>query len=115
MSKIKEKWSDLDLKTRIAYVTAIAAFTLGWGLTTAGFIIGAGVVHDSVLWILGQALLYAASVLGVGMYITGSVRGMKRSISQFMMAEHKRLREAEEEIELEEEEDGRSEVDDTIH
>ena len=104
MSKIKERWSDLDLKTRIAYVTAIVAFTLGWGLTTAGFIIGAGVVHDSVLWILGQALLYAASVLGVGMYVTGSVRGMKRSIRQFMAAEEKKLRKVEEE-DLEEEED----------
>ena len=102
MSKIKEKWSDLDLKTRIAYVTAIVSFTLGWGLTTAGFVIGAGVVHDSVLWILGQALLYAASVIGVGMYVTGSVRGMKRSIKQFMAAEEKKLRKAEEE-DLEEE------------
>lgn len=100
MSRIKEKWSDLDLKTRIAYVTAIVAFALGWGLTTAGFIIGAGIVHDSVLWILGQALLYAASVLGVGMYVTGSVKGMKRSIADFMRAEKKK----EEEIELQEEE-----------
>ena len=99
MSKIREKWSDLDLKTRIAYVTAIIAFALGWGLTTAGFIIGAGVVHDSVLWILGQALLYAASVLGVGMYVTGSVKGMKRTIAEFMRSEKKK----EEEEELQEE------------
>ena len=108
MSKIKEKWSDLDLKTRIAYVTAIVAFTLGWGLTTWGFIIGAGIVHDSVLWILGQSLLYSASVLGVGMYVTGAVRGMKRDIGIFMKEERKKghkLQEIEEEDEtgLEEE------------
>lgn len=99
MSRVKEKWSDLDLKTRIAYVTAIIAFALGWGLTTAGFIIGAGVVHDSVLWILGQALLYAASVLGVGMYVTSSVRGMKRSIAEFMRSEKKKEDEVVEEEE----------------
>ena len=102
MAKFKEKWSDLDLKTRIAYVTAIVAFTLGWGLTTAGFIIGAGIVHDSVLWILGQALLYAASVLGVGMYVTGSVRGMKRAIGKFMDEERKKGKK-DQELELEEE------------
>ena len=109
MSKIKEKWSDLDLKTRIAYVTAIVAFTLGWGLTTWGFIIGAGIVHDSVLWILGQSLLYSASVLGVGMYVTGAVRGMKRDIGIFMKEERKKglkPQEFDEEIEEEEEEDG---------
>ena len=105
MSEIKEKWSELDLKTRIAYVTAIVAFTVGWGLTIAGFCLPpVAVVADSILWILGQALLYAASVLGIGMYVTGSMRGMKRSISNFMREEHKRLKEeVEEEIENEDE------------
>lgn len=104
MSEFKERWSELDLKTRIAYITAIVAFTIGWGLTIAGFCLPpVAVVADSILWILGQALLYAASVLGIGMYVTGSMRGMKHSISQFMREEHKRLKEEVEE-EMEEEE-----------
>ena len=85
---MKEKWKDLDLKTRIAYVTAVIAFVLGWVLTIAGFIAPPlGIVSDSVLWILGQALVYAASVLGIGMYVTGSMRTMKRSIGEFMAEE----------------------------
>ena len=104
MANIKEKWSELDIKTRIAYITAVVAFVIGWGLTIAGFVVPpVGTVADSILWILGQGLLYAASVLGIGMYVSGSMRGMKRSISQFMREEHKRLKEEVQE-ELEEEE-----------
>lgn len=84
-------WSQLDIKTKIAYITAVAAFVAGWGLAIAGFIIGAGVVSDSVLWILGQALIYSASVFGVGMYVGNEVLGMKRSIRRFMRQEKRYL------------------------
>ena len=88
---MKENWSDLDLKTKIAYVTAIGAFLIGWGLTIAGFCLPiVGEVSESVLWILGQALVYAASVLGIGMYVSNSMRGMKKGISDFMREERRR-------------------------
>lgn len=100
MAYIKERWSELDLKTRIAYVTAIIAFCVGWGLTIAGFCLPpVAEVADSILWILGQGLLYAASVLGIGMYVSGSMKGMKNSIRDFMRDEHKRLVEEVEENE----------------
>lgn len=83
-------WKTLDTKTKIAYTTAIAAFALGWGLTIAGFIIGAGIISDSVLWVLGQALVYAASVFGVGMYTASAVKGMKREVEDFL---HKEIEE----------------------
>lgn len=107
--KRKETWSDLDLKTKIAYITAIVAFIIGWGLTIAGFLVPPlGAVSESVLWILGQALVYAASVFGVGMYVTGSVRGMKETIRHFMRAEDKKFRG--EEVDLDEELDEDNEV-----
>lgn len=77
-------WKSLDVKTKLAYSTAILAFLLGWGLTITAFFIGQGEIHDSVLWVLGQALVYAASVFGIGMYTTNAVRGMKREIEDFM-------------------------------
>lgn len=90
-----ETWKTLDIKTKIAYVTAIIAFVAGWSLTVAGFIVPPlGAVSDSVLWILGQALIYAASVFGVGLYVTGSVKTMQTSLRQFMRQE-KQLIEAE--------------------
>ena len=91
---MKEKWTELDLKTRIAYITAVVAFVLGWCLTIAGFVAPPlGIVSDSVLWVLGQSLVYAASVLGIGMYVTGSVKGMKRAIGDFMAEEARKYRE----------------------
>ena len=85
-----EKWRDLDIKNKIAFTTAVGAFLIGWGLTIAGFIVPpVGVVSDSVLWILGQALVYAASVFGVGMYVGGEVKRMKGEISRFMRNEEK--------------------------
>ena len=77
-------WKSLDIKTKLAYSTAIVAFLLGWGLTITAFFIGSGEIHDSVLWVLGQALVYAASVFGIGMYTTNAVKSMQREIEDFM-------------------------------
>lgn len=69
-----ETWKTIDIKTKFAIGTAVIAFIAGWGLTIAGFIIPPeGEVADSVLWILGQALIYTASVLGIGMYFNNQM------------------------------------------
>lgn len=69
-----ETWKTIDIKTKFAIGTAVIAFIAGWGLTIAGFIIPPeGEVADSVLWILGQALIYTASVLGFGMYFNNQM------------------------------------------
>ena len=70
----------------MAIITAIVAFVVGWGLTIAGFVVPPiGEVADSVLWILGQALLYAASVFGIGMYVGGEVKRLKSEVRLYMM------------------------------
>jgi len=77
------KWSNLDIKEKLAIITAIMAFLLGWGLSIAGFIIPpVGDVADSVLWILGQALIYAASVFGVTSYFTAESVKLRRDIDR---------------------------------
>ena len=66
---MKTNWIDLNIKDKIAILSAIIAFILGWCMSIAGFWIPPiGEVSDSILWILGQALLYAASVFGVSAY-----------------------------------------------
>jgi len=108
MRRNRETWSDLDLKTKIAYISAIVAFCIGWILTIAAFIVPpVAAIEESVLWVLGQALLYSASVLGIGLYVTGSVRNMKKSIGHFMAREMKRYGQEpdEDEEDVEEEED----------
>lgn len=57
------------IKQKAAYWTAICAFVVGWGLTIAGFITPPrGEVSGSVLAVLGEALVYTASVFGITLY-----------------------------------------------
>lgn len=80
-----ERWCDLSIKEKTAIVTAIAAFIVGWGLTIAGFVIPpVGEVADSILWILGQTLVYAASVFGITTYFTSETKRMKHDIREYV-------------------------------
>ena len=86
----------LDIKTKFAIGSAVVAFLAGWGLTVAGFILPPrGEVHDSVLWILGQALIYAASVFGIGMYITGEISRLRVENKNYIKRELEKEREKE--------------------
>ena len=94
------KWSEIDIKEKAAIVTAIAAFVVGWGLTIAGFIVQpVGEIADGVLWVLGQALIYAASVFGITSYFSSETRRMKRDISEFVQRSIEKQSENESEIE----------------
>ena len=83
--KHRESYKELDFKNRVAVITCLLAFGLGWSLTIVGFVVPPlGEVSDSVLWILGQALLYTSAVLGVGMYtqslIKNGINGIRRDL-----------------------------------
>ena len=81
----------MDTKSKYALGTAIVAFAIGFGLTIAGFFTPPnGEVHDSVLWILGQALIYTASVLGIGMYFNSKTTELNQRIVE-MKDEARRL------------------------
>ena len=93
-----ESWSDLSAKEKAAIITAFIAFILGWGLTVAGFIVPPiGEVADSILWILGQALIYAASVFGITSYFTSETKKMRKDIKDYV--ERRIKEENEEEVE----------------
>lgn len=79
------KWSDINIKEKIAIVSACVTLFIGWLLVCIGFMIHPqGEVHDSVLWILGQALIYSASVFGLAGYMTSQVFTMKRDINDHL-------------------------------
>jgi len=78
----------MDLKQKTAYATAIVAFVLGWFLVIAGFFMPPeGEVADSVLWILGQSLIYTASVLGVTMYFNSQMVKFRHETRQYIRRE----------------------------
>ena len=94
----------MDIKSKFAIGTAIVAFAIGFGLTIAGFYTPPkGEVHDSVLWILGQALIYTASVLGIGMYFNSKTEEINRRVEE-MKADARRF--LDEEMRKKEEKDG---------
>lgn len=59
-----------NLKEAIQYGSAIGMLILGSALSIAGFIMSHGEIHDSVLWLFAQCLLYAGGVFGISVYIT---------------------------------------------
>ena len=71
------------IKENIAYGSALFMLLFGASLTLAGFIIDPqGEIHDSVLYVLGQCLIFAGSVMGVSAYATGKMRHIEDSVKR---------------------------------
>lgn len=63
-----------DTKDSIAVISACVMLLFGITLTAIGFALDpAGEVSDSVLWILGQSLIYAGGIFGVAAYTKNMV------------------------------------------
>lgn len=92
-----------DKKQTAAFVTAIIAFAAGWGLTIAGFCVPPqGEVSGSVLAVLGEAMVYAASVFGVSMYFGHEMAKFRHDTRRYIDSIERRKTEEMEERESEE-------------
>lgn len=86
----EKKFSDLNFKDKVAYITAIASFALGWILICAGFIVDPlGEISASVLTAFGTALVYTASVLGISLYFSNELSVFKHAITKQINKEEK--------------------------
>ena len=75
----------MDSQKRAAYITAIIAFVAGWGLTIAGFCVPpTGEVSGSVLAVLGEAMVYAASVFGVTLYFGHEMEKFRHDTKRYI-------------------------------
>lgn len=81
---MKTNWSDLNIKEKLAIVSACAAFIMGWALTGIAAFVPLLLSEQSILFILGQAMTYSAAVFGVSMYFNAEARQMKRDMQNFM-------------------------------
>ena len=79
---MKQTFKDLNIKEKLAIVSACAAFTIGWGLVICAAFVPILLSEQGVLWILGQALIYSASVFGLGMYFKAESVQMKHDINR---------------------------------
>jgi len=72
-----------ERKETISFGAAIGMLMFGVILTTAGFLMPPpGEIHDSVLYVLGQCLLFAGGVMGVSAYTTGRMRHIEDSVKR---------------------------------
>lgn len=63
-----------ETKDIVQYLSAVGMLVFGASLTTAGFIVDpVGDIHQSVLMVLGQCIIFSGSVFGIGIYIKHKV------------------------------------------
>lgn len=61
---------ELDIRTKLLYLTAVVSFVAGWIITFWGFNLPPkGVVDNTIIVILGQAMTYTAGAFGVDKFI----------------------------------------------
>lgn len=88
------KWSDLGIKDKLAIGSACIAFALGWAITGIAAFIPLLISEQGVLWILGQSLVYTASVFGVSLYFKSEAIQLRHDIDKHLEhVERMRLKE----------------------
>ena len=83
-NKMKVKFKDLNIKEKLAIISACAAFVCGWTLTGIAAFVPLLLSEQSILFILGQAMTYSAAVFGVSMYFNAESRQLKREIRGYV-------------------------------
>lgn len=89
---MKNNWKDLNIKEKLAIISACAAFCMGWVLTSIAAFLPLLLSEQAILWILGQAMTYSAAVFGVSMYFNAEARQMKNDLRLYFN-EKERLQE----------------------
>lgn len=69
-------------KENIQYGSAVAMLLLGTILSIAGFVTApAGEIHESVLWLFAQCLIYAGSVFGISVYMSDRFNQIEKKLN----------------------------------
>ena len=71
-----------ETKENIQYGSAIVMLLLGAALSIAGFVTApAGQIHESVLWLFAQCLIYAGSVFGISVYMSDRFNRIEKKLN----------------------------------
>ena len=76
------KWKDLNIKERLAIASACLAFLAGWLLTAIAAFVPLLLSEQGILWILGQSLVYSASVFGISAYFKSENVQLRRDMDR---------------------------------
>lgn len=81
---MKTTWNDLSIKEKLAIGSACVAFALGWMITGLAAFVPLLISEQGVLWILGQSLVYTASVFGVSAYFRSEAVQLRRDVDRHL-------------------------------
>ena len=81
---MKTTWEDLNIKEKLAIGSACIAFGLGWLITGIAAVAPLHISEQGVLWILGQSLVYTASVVGVSAYFKSEAVQLRRDVDRHL-------------------------------
>lgn len=81
---MKTTWNDLSIKDKLAMASACLAFMAGWVLTGLACFVQLLISEQGILWILGQSLIYTASVFGISAYFKSETVQMKHDVARHL-------------------------------
>ena len=81
---MKTTWKDLGIKEKLAMASACLAFMAGWVLTGLACFVPLLISEQGILWILGQSLIYTASVFGISAYFKSETVQMKHDVARHL-------------------------------
>ena len=81
---MKNNWRDLTIKEKLAVGSACIAFAAGWVLTALAAFVPLLLSEQGILWILGQSLVYSASVFGISAYFKSETVQLKRDMDRHL-------------------------------
>lgn len=81
---MKTTWKDLGIKEKLAMASACLAFMAGWVLTGLACFVPLLISEQGILWILGQSLIYTASVFGISAYFKSETVQMKNDVARHL-------------------------------
>lgn len=78
------KWNNRS-KEIVAHVAAGLLLLFGMIMVVCGFITPpSGEVHDSILWIFGQTLIFSGAVLGISLHVDNSIESIEAKLEEKM-------------------------------
>ena len=78
------KWNNKS-KEIVAHVAAGLLLLFGMIMVVCGFITPpSGEVHDSILWIFGQTLVFSGAVLGISLHVDNSIKSIEAKLEENM-------------------------------
>lgn len=81
----RTSWKDLGVRIKASIIAAFASLSCGWLLTFLAFFLSENhTVDNSILFILGESLVFTGSVLGISVYVNEEGRRLRQDLTDMI-------------------------------